>query len=91
MALVELREERNRAIQGVVAAIPEEEAFSQANNEMDPRSDARGFCPGGGETIKKPLVELVRVRVSNYEPRITKCCCFAPGAEVLGMGFVVCL
>lgn len=54
MALVKLREERNRAIQGVVAAIPEGEAFSQANSEMDPRSDARGFCPGGGKPSKAP-------------------------------------
>ncbi|KAK9443082.1 aspartate-tRNA ligase [Metarhizium brunneum] len=91
MALVELREERNWAIQGVVAAIPEGEVFSQANSEMDRRSDTRGFCPDGGGTIEKPLVELVSVCVSNYEPRISKCYCFAPGAEVLAMRFVVCL
>lgn len=56
MTLVELREERNRAIQGVVAAIPEGEAFSQANSEMDRRSDAQEFCPGGGKPSRSPLL-----------------------------------
>lgn len=56
MALVELREERNRAIQGVVAAIPEGEAFSQANSEMDRRSDARGFCSRGGKPSRSLLL-----------------------------------
>lgn len=88
MAFVELREERNWAIQGVVAASPEGTPVSKQMVKWIGGLTLESFVLIEG-TIEKPLEPVKSVRVSDYELHIKKCYCIAPGPEVLGMGLVV--
>lgn len=84
MAFIELREERNWSIQGVIAA----------NAEGTPVSKQMAKWVGGlrlesfilvEATVKKPLEPVKSCRVSEYELHITKCYLVASGPEVLGL------
>ncbi|PHH85866.1 hypothetical protein CDD83_11074 [Cordyceps sp. RAO-2017] len=88
MAFVELREERNWAIQGVVAANPEGTPVSRQMVKWVGGLRLESFVLVEG-TVAKPLEPVKSVRVSQYELHISKCYVVAPGPEVLGMGLVV--
>lgn len=88
MAFVELREERNWAIQGVVAASPEGKPVSRQMVKWIGGLNLEGFVLVEGR-VEKPLEPVKSVRVSNFELHITKCYVISPGPEVLGMGLVV--
>lgn len=88
MAFVELREERDWAIQGVVAASPEGKPVSKQMVKWIGALNLESFVLIEGR-IEKPLEPVKSVRVSNYELHITKCYCIAKGPEVLGMGLAV--
>ncbi|KAF4124631.1 aspartyl-tRNA synthetase [Geosmithia morbida] len=88
MAFVELREERNWAIQGVVAASPEGRPVSRQMVKWIGGLNLEGFVLVEGR-VEKPLEPVKSVRVSGYELHITKCYVISPGPEVLGMGLAV--
>ncbi|KAJ6443988.1 Regulatory associated protein of TOR [Purpureocillium lavendulum] len=88
MAFVELREERNWAIQGVVAASPEGKPVSRQMVKWIGGLNLESYVLIEGR-VEKPLEPVKSVRVSNYELHITKCYIIAAGPEVLGMGLVV--
>lgn len=88
MAFVELREERDWAIQGVVAASPEGKPVSRQMVKWIGGLNLEGFVLVEGR-VEKPLEPVKSVRVSDYELHITKCYVISPGPEVLGMGLVV--
>lgn len=88
MAFVELREERNWAIQGVVAANPEGKPVSRQMVKWIGGLNLEGFVLVEGR-VEKPLEPVKSVRVSGFELHITKCYLISPGPEVLGMGLVV--
>ncbi|PNY26431.1 Aspartate-tRNA ligase, cytoplasmic [Tolypocladium capitatum] len=88
MAFVELREERNWAMQGVVAASPEGTPVSRQMVKWIGSINLESFVMVEAR-VEKPLEPVKSVRVSNYELHITKCYVIAPGPEVLGMGLVV--
>ncbi|CEJ92127.1 Putative Aspartyl-tRNA synthetase [[Torrubiella] hemipterigena] len=88
MAFVELREERDWAIQGVVAANPEGKPVSKQMVKWIGTVNIESFVLVEG-TIQKPLEPVKSVRVSNYELHITKLYVVARGPEVLGMGLAV--
>ncbi|PHH76199.1 hypothetical protein CDD80_1722 [Ophiocordyceps camponoti-rufipedis] len=88
MAFVELREEGNWAIQGVVAASPEGTPVSRQMVKWIGSLHLESFVLVEGR-MEKPLEAVKSVRVSGYELHITKCYLIAPGPEVLGMGLVV--
>lgn len=88
MAFVELREERDWAIQGVVAASAEGTPVSKQMVKWIGALNLESFVLVEG-TIAKPLEPVKSVRVSNYELHITKCYLVAKGPEVLGMGLAV--
>ncbi|KAF7555418.1 hypothetical protein G7046_g6568 [Stylonectria norvegica] len=88
MVFVELRQDRDWAIQGVVAASPEGTPVSKqmvkwigaVNLESYVLIEAR---------VEKPLEPVKSVRVSDFELHITKCYCISPAPEMLGMGLAV--
>ncbi|KAG6299062.1 hypothetical protein E4U09_000274 [Claviceps aff. purpurea] len=88
MAFIELREERNWAIQGVVAASSDGKPVSKQMVKWIGGLTLESFVLVEG-TLAKPLEPVKSVRVSTFELHITKCYCIAPGPEVLGMGLVV--
>lgn len=88
MAFVELREERDWAIQGVVAAAAEGKPVSKQMVKWIGALNIESFVLVEGK-IEKPLEPVKSVKVSNYELHITKCYCVARGPEVLGMGLTV--
>ncbi|KAH8677061.1 hypothetical protein BGZ61DRAFT_360652 [Ilyonectria robusta] len=88
MAFVELREERNWAIQGVVATSAEGTPVSKQMVKWIGALNLESYVLVEAK-IEKPLEPVKSVRVSDYELHITKCYCIAPGPEVLGMGLVV--
>lgn len=88
MAFVELREERNWAMQGVVAASPDGAPVSRQMVKWIGGLNLEGFVLVEAR-VEKPLEPVKSVRVSGYELHITKCYLVAPGPEVLGMGLVV--
>lgn len=88
MAFVELREERNWAIQGVVATSAEGTPVSKQMVKWIGALNLESYVLVEAK-IEKPLEPVKSVRVSGYELHITKCYCIAPGPEVLGMGLVV--
>ncbi|PFH56794.1 hypothetical protein XA68_15977 [Ophiocordyceps unilateralis] len=88
MAFVELREEGNWAIQGVVAASAEGTPVSRQMVKWIGSLHLESFVLVEGK-MEKPLDAVKSVRVSGYELHITKCYVIAPGPEVLGMGLVV--
>ena len=85
MAFVELREERDWAIQGVVAASAEGKPVSKQMVKWFGSLNLESFVLVEGR-IEKPLDPVKSVRVSNYELHISKCYCIARGPEVLGLG-----
>ncbi|KJZ74803.1 hypothetical protein HIM_05920 [Hirsutella minnesotensis 3608] len=88
MAFVELREERNWAIQGVVAASQEGKPVSRQMVKWIGGLNLESYVLVEGK-IQKPLEPVKSVRVSDYELHITKCYVIAAGPEVLGMGLAV--
>lgn len=88
MAFVELREERDWAIQGVVAASAEGKPVSKQMVKWIGSVNLESFVLVEAK-VEKPLEPVKSVRVSNYELHITKFYCVAKGPEVLGMGLAV--
>ncbi|KAG5986608.1 hypothetical protein E4U43_005438 [Claviceps pusilla] len=88
MAFIELREERDWAIQGVVAASAEGKPVSKQMVKWIGNLTLESFVLVEGR-LEKPLEPVKSVRVSTYELHITRCYCVAPGPEVLGMGLAV--
>lgn len=88
MAFVELREERDWAIQGVFAASAEGKPVSKQMVKWVGSLNLESFVLVEAK-VEKPLEPVKSVRVSNYELHITKCYCVARGPEVLGMGLAV--
>lgn len=88
MAFVELREERNWAIQGVVAASPEGRPVSRPMVKWIGGLNLESYVLVEAR-VEKPLEPVKSVRVSGYELHIVKCYLVATGPEVLGMGLAV--
>lgn len=88
MAFVELREERNWAVQGVVAASPEGKPVSKQMVKWIGAIRPESYVLVEAR-VEKPLEPVKSVRVSGYELHLTKCYLIAPGPEVLGMGLAV--
>lgn len=88
MAFVELREERDWAIQGVIAASPDGQPVSRPMVKWIGGLNLESYVLVEGR-VEKPLEPVKSVRVSNYELHITKCYVVAAGPEVLGMGLAV--
>jgi len=84
MAFVELREEGNWAIQGVVAASPEGTPVSRPMVKWVGAINPESFVVVEA-TVQKPLEPVKSCRVSNYELHITKCFVHAAAPSVLGM------
>lgn len=84
MAFVELREEGNWAIQGVVAASPEGAPVSRPMVKWVGAINPESFVVVEG-TVQKPLEPVKSCRVSDYELHITKCFIHAAAPAVLGM------
>lgn len=88
MAFVELREERDWAIQGVVAASPEGTPVSKQMVKWIGSLNLEGYVLVEAK-VEKPLEPVKSVKVSNYELHLTKCYVISPGPQVLGMGLAV--
>jgi aspartyl-tRNA synthetase len=88
MCFIELREERNWAVQGVVAANTEGKPVSKQMVKWIGALQLETFVLVEA-TVQKPLEPVKSCRVSDFELHITKCYCVAPGPEVLGMGLAV--
>ncbi|KAF5022392.1 hypothetical protein F66182_5565, partial [Fusarium sp. NRRL 66182] len=88
MAFVELREERDWAIQGVVAASPEGTPVSKQMVKWIGALNLEGYVLVEAR-VEKPLEPVKSVKVSNYELHITKCYVISPGPQMLGMGLAV--
>lgn len=84
MAFVELREERNWAIQGVMSVSPEGKPVSKQMVKWVGSLNLESFVLVEA-TVQKPLDPVKSCRVSNYELHLTKCYLIATGPEVLGM------
>ncbi|KAK8122300.1 hypothetical protein PG984_010970 [Apiospora sp. TS-2023a] len=84
MAFVELREERNWTIQGVMSVNPEGKPVSKQMVKWAGGLNLEGFVLVEA-TVQKPLEPVKSCRVSNYELHLTKCYLVATGPEVLGM------
>ncbi|OAA72242.1 aspartyl-tRNA synthetase [Cordyceps fumosorosea ARSEF 2679] len=88
MAFVELREERDWAIQGVVAASAEGTPVSKQMVKWIGAVSLESFVLVEGR-VERPLEPVKSVRVSEFELHITKCYVVSRGPEVLGMGLAV--
>ncbi|KAK4125282.1 aspartyl-tRNA synthetase [Parathielavia appendiculata] len=84
MAFVELREEGNWAIQGVVTASPEGAPVSRQMVKWVGSINPESFVVVEA-TVAKPLVPVKACRVTNYELHITKCFVHAAAPTMLGM------
>lgn len=84
MAFVELREEGNWSIQGVVAANPEGTPVSRQMVKWVGAINPESFVVVEAK-VQKPLEPVKSCRVSNYELHITKCFVHAAAPTVLGM------
>lgn len=84
MAFVELREEGNWSIQGVVAANPEGTPVSRLMVKWVGAINPESFVVVEAK-VQKPLEPVKSCRVSNYELHITKCFVHAAAPNVLGM------
>ncbi|KAI0600634.1 hypothetical protein F4775DRAFT_582570 [Biscogniauxia sp. FL1348] len=85
MAFVELREERNWTIQGVMSASAEGKPVSKQMVKWVGALNLESFVLVEA-TVQKPLEPVKSCRVSDYELHLTKCYQIAPGPEVLGLG-----
>lgn len=88
MAFVELREERDWAIQGVVAANSEGAPVSKQMVKWIGSLNLEGYILVEAKVVK-PQEPVKSVKVSNYELHIAKCYVISPGPQVLGMGLAV--
>ncbi|KAH9895512.1 aspartyl-tRNA synthetase [Xylariomycetidae sp. FL2044] len=84
MAFVELREERDWTIQGVMAASPDGKPVSKQMVKWVGALNLEGFVLVEA-TVQKPLEPVKSCRVSEYELHLTKCYLVAAGPQVLGM------
>ncbi|KAK3934200.1 aspartate--tRNA ligase, cytoplasmic [Diplogelasinospora grovesii] len=84
MAFVELREEGNWAIQGVVAASPEGTPVSRPMVKWVGAINPESFVVVEA-TVQKPLEPVKSCRVANYELHIKKCFVHAAAPTMLGM------
>lgn len=85
MAFVELREERNWTIQGVVSASVEGKPVSKQMVKWVGALRLESFVLVEA-TVQKPLEPVKSCRVSEYELHPTKVYLIAPGPEVLPLG-----
>ncbi|OTA98449.1 hypothetical protein M426DRAFT_325988 [Hypoxylon sp. CI-4A] len=85
MAFVELREERNWSIQGVVAANAEGKPISKQMVKWIGSLRLESYVLVEA-TVQKPLEPVKSCRVSEYELHLTKTYLIAPGPEVLPLG-----
>ncbi|KAI1392550.1 aspartyl-tRNA synthetase [Hypoxylon trugodes] len=85
MAFVELREERNWTIQGVVSASAEGTPVSKQMVKWIGALRLESFVLVEA-TVQKPLEPVKSCRVSNYEFHLTKTYLISPGPEVLPLG-----
>jgi aspartyl-tRNA synthetase len=84
MAFVELREEGNWSIQGIVAANPEGTPVSRQMVKWVGAINPESFVVVEAK-VAKPLDPVKSCRVANYELHITKCFVHAAAPNVLGM------
>ncbi|KAI1261587.1 aspartyl-tRNA synthetase [Xylariaceae sp. FL1019] len=84
MAFIELREERDWTIQGVIAASAEGTPVSKQMVKWVGALRLESFVLVEAK-VTKPLEPVKSCKVSDYELHITKCYCIAAGPEVLGM------
>ncbi|CAJ2504510.1 Uu.00g119040.m01.CDS01 [Anthostomella pinea] len=84
MAFVELREERNWSIQGVMAASPEGKPVSKQMVKWVGALRLESFVLVEAK-VQKPLEPVKSCRVSEYELHLTKVYLVAAGPEVLGL------
>ncbi|KAI1766788.1 aspartyl-tRNA synthetase [Hypoxylon sp. FL1150] len=85
MAFVELREERNWSVQGVMAASAEGKPVSKQMVKWVGALRLESFVLVEA-TVQKPLEPVKSCRVSDYELHLTKCYLIASGPEVLPLG-----
>ncbi|KAI6089693.1 aspartyl-tRNA synthetase [Hypoxylon rubiginosum] len=85
MAFVELREERNWTVQGVMAASAEGKPVSKQMVKWVGALRLESFVLVEA-TVQKPLEPVKSCRVSDYELHLTKCYLIASGPEVLPLG-----
>lgn len=89
MAFVELREERNWTIQGIVTATnPDDTSSPPVSRQMVKwvgalRNESFVLVEA---TVQKPVEPVKSTRVSDFELHITRCYCIAPGPEKLALG-----
>ncbi|CRK19424.1 hypothetical protein BN1723_002605 [Verticillium longisporum] len=88
MCFIELREERNWAVQGVLAASSEGKPVSRQMVKWMGGLALESFILVEA-VIQKPLDPVKSCKVSNFELHITKCYILAPGPEALGMSLPV--
>lgn len=84
MAFIELREEGNWSIQGVVAASPEGTPVSRQMVKWVGAINPESFVVVEAR-VEKPLEPVKGCRVTNYELHIRKCYIHAAAPTVLGM------
>ncbi|KAK6086106.1 aspartyl-trna synthetase [Seiridium cupressi] len=84
MAFVELREERNWSIQGVMAVSAEGKPVSKQMVKWTGGINLESYVLVEA-VVKKPLDPVKSCRVSEYELHLTKCYLIASAPEVLGM------
>lgn len=85
MAFVELREERNWSVQGVMAASADGTPVSKQMVKWVGALRLESFVLVEA-TVQKPLEPVKSCRVSEYELHLTKCYLIAAGPEVLPLG-----
>ncbi|TDZ60642.1 Aspartate--tRNA ligase [Colletotrichum trifolii] len=88
MCFVELREERNWAIQGVIAASAEGKPVSKQMVKWIGGVSLESFVIVEA-TVQRPLEPVKSCKVQNYELHITKLYVLAPAPEALGLSFAV--
>jgi hypothetical protein len=85
MAFVELREEGNWTVQGVVAASAEGKPVSKQMVKWIGGLKLESFVVVEA-TVQKPLEPVKSCKVSGYELHLTKVYLVAPAPEMLGLG-----
>lgn len=85
MAFVELREEGNWTIQGVVSASAEGKPVSKQMVKWIGGLKLESFVAVEA-TVQKPLEPVKSTKVSGYELHLVKCYLVATAPEVLGLG-----
>lgn len=88
MTFIELREERNWSIQGVVMASPEGRPVSRQMVKWMGGLNLESFILVEAR-VERPVEAVKSVRVSGYELHISRCYLIAAGPEALGLGLAV--